>query len=498
MQPWIRRVAPRVLPIALAVMLASPTLPRAQQPPPPQQPAAPQPPAQQAQAAQQPGDDDVQPFKPEELEAIVAPIALYPDPLVAQVLMASTYPLEVIQAARLMKSQPNLKGDALNEELKKHEWDDSVKSLCSFPQTLEVLNEKIDWMQKLGDAFLDQRKETMDAIQRMRAKAQAQGNLQSNEQQKVIVEAAPAQAPAQAGQPAPAGEQTVIKIEPASPQVVYVPQYNPTVVYGPPPPAYPPYYYPYPPGYAWGAAAISFGVGMAVGAAVWGGCNWGGGDVDIDVNKSNNFTNNVNRGDRATQIKNERASRGQGQGQGGRQSFNHDPSHRKGAQYRDKGTQQKYNRASSPQAGSRDSYRGRGDQGGGGRGGAGQGGPSASTRDAGGGGRSGQGGPSASTRDAAGGGQRGGGGGREAGAFDGMGQGGQQRANSQRGQSSVSSSRASGYSGGGGGSRGGGGGGVSSGGGSRGGGGFSGGGGGGGSRGGGGGGGRGGGGGGRR
>src|SRR5262245_34797908 len=189
--------------------------------------------------------------------------------------MASTYPLEVIQAARLMKSKPNLKDDALNEELKKYEWDDSVKSLCSFPQTLDVLNEKIDWMQKLGDAFLDQRKETMDAIQRMRAKAQAQGNLQSNEQQKVSVEPAVAQA-AQPGQPAPAapaGEQTVIKIEPASPQVVYVPQYNPTVVYGPPPPAYPPYYYPYPPGYAWGAAAVSFGVGMAVGAAVWGGRN---------------------------------------------------------------------------------------------------------------------------------------------------------------------------------------------------------------------------------
>jgi Protein of unknown function (DUF3300) len=471
MKRRIWNLAPRALPIALAIMLASPPLPRAQQAPP-----APQPQTQQASPAPQAGNDDVQPFKPEELEAIVAPIALYPDPLVAQVLMASTYPLEVIQAARLMKSKPNLKEDALNEELKKHDWDDSVKSLCSFPQTLDVLNEKIDWMQKLGDAFLDQRKETMDAIQRMRAKAQAQGNLQSNEQQKVIVEPAAAQsAPStQAGQPAPAGEQTIIKIEPASPQVVYVPQYNPTVVYGSPPPAYPPYYYPYPPGYAWGAAAVSFGVGMAVGAAVWGGCNWGGGDVDIDVNKNNNFTNNVNRGDRATQIKNERTNR---QSQGGRQSFNHDPSHRKGAQYRDKGTQQKYNRASSPQAGSRDSYRGRGDQGGGGRGGAGQGGPSAGARDAGGAG-----------------GQRGGG--REAGAFEGMGRGGEQRANSQRGQSSVSSSRASGYSGGGG-NRGGGGS-ISSAGGSRGGGGgFSGGGGGGGGSRGGGGGGRGGGGGGR-
>jgi uncharacterized protein DUF3300 len=457
----IRNIVARSLPTALAIFLAAPPLPRAQQPPPPQQ-AAPTA-AQQPAPAAEPGDNDVQPFKPEELEAIVAPIALYPDPLVAQVLMASTYPLEVIQAARLMKANPNLKDQALNDELKKYDWDDSVKSLCSFPQTLDLLNEKIDWMQKLGDAFLDQRKDTMDAIQRMRAKAQAQGNLKSNEQQKVIVEQASAQpAPAQPGQPAPpaAAEQTIIKIEPASPQVVYVPQYNPTVVYGPPPPAYPPYYYPYPPGYAWGAAAISFGVGMAVGAAVWGGCNWGGGDVDIDVNKNNNFTNNVNRGDKATQIKNERGS-----GQGGRESFKHNPEHRKGAQYRDKGTQQKYGRGNSPQAGSRDSYRGRGDQGGGRGGGpsagtreagGGQrgGGPSAGTREAGGGQRGG--GPSAGTRDtggvgSGGGGQQRGGGGREAGAFEGMGQGGQQRANSQRGQSSVSSSRASGYSGGGGG-----------------------------------------------
>jgi len=469
MRRQIQNIAVRSVPVTLAILLAAPPLPRAQQPPGAQQPPATQqaaPAPAQPEAAAQPGDNDVQPFKPEELEAIVAPIALYPDPLVAQVMMAATYPLEVIQAARLMKASPNLKGDALNEELKKHDWDDSVKSLCSFPQTLDILNEKIDWMQKLGDAFLDQRKETMDAIQRMRAKAQAQGNLKSNEQQKVIVEAVETTPPPppQPGQPPapPPAEQTVIKIEPANPQVVYVPTYNPTVVYGSYPPAYPPYY-PYPPAYPWGAAALSFGVGMAVGAAVWGGCNWGGGDVDIDVNKSNNFTNNVNRGDKATQIKNERGSR---QSQGGKQSFNHDPSHRKGAQYRDKGTQQKYNRGSSPQAGSRDSYRGRGDQGGGRQGGS----PSAGTREAGGGQR---GGPSASTREAgggAGGGQRGAGGGGGSGAFQGMGQGGgQTRADSQRGQSSVSSSRASGNSsrgggssysgGGGGGSRGGGGGG---------------------------------------
>jgi hypothetical protein len=282
-----RNAAARSVPIALAILLAVPPLPRAQQPPTGG--------AQQPVAGGQPADAPA--FKAEELEQIVAPIALYPDPLVAQVMMASTYPLEVIQAARFVKANPNLKDTALNEELKKYDWDDTVKSLVSFPQILELMNEKLDWMQKLGDAFLAQRKETMDAIQRLRARAQAQGNLKSNEQQKVIVEPAvsrpPAAPPAQAGQPAPpappaqpAETQTVIKIEPASPQVVYVPAYNPTVVYGAwPYPAYPPYY-PYPPAYAWGAAAVSFGVGMAVGASVWGGCNWSGGDVDIDVNKS--------------------------------------------------------------------------------------------------------------------------------------------------------------------------------------------------------------------
>src|SRR5262249_38640077 len=322
---WIPKKPIRSLVIALAILLAVPpfSLPRAQQPPPaPQAPRPPAPPTQaqppqpappQAQqAAQAPAPEgeaptDAPPFKPEELEQIVAPIALYPDPLVAQTMMASTYPLEVIQAARLMKSKPGLKDTALNEELKKYDWDDSVKSLCSFPQVLELMNEKIDWMQKLGDAFLGQRKDTMDAIQRLRAKAQGQGNLQSNEQQKVIVENAP---PPQPGQPAPE-QQTIIKIEPTNPQVVYIPSYNPTVVYGAWPPAYPPYY-PYPPGYAWGAAALSFGVGMAVGAAVWGGCNWGHGDVDINVNKSNNFTNNVNNSTRANQIKNERGQGGQG------------------------------------------------------------------------------------------------------------------------------------------------------------------------------------------
>src|SRR5262245_50132807 len=243
-------------------------------------------------------------WKPEELEQIVAPVALYPDPLLAQVFMASTYPLEVVGAARWLRENPNVKGAQLDEALKKQTWDDSVKSLVSFPPVLTMMNDKLDWTQKLGDAFLAQQKDVMDAVQRLRAKAQAQGNLKSNKEQTVTTEQVPSAAappPPPAGQPGPPPppatiqETTVIKIEPANPQVVYVPTYNPTVVYGAwPYPAYPPYAY-YPPGYAaatFATAAISFGVGMAVGGALWGNCNWGRGDVNVHVNNYNNFTKN--------------------------------------------------------------------------------------------------------------------------------------------------------------------------------------------------------------
>ncbi len=158
-------------------------------------------------------------FKPEEIEALVAPIALYPDAVLAQTLMASTYPLEVVQAARWVKANPDLKGDAAVKAVENQPWDVSVKSLVAFPQILVPMDEKIDWTQKLGDAFLADEKGVLDAVQRLRGKANQAGNLQSNEQQKVIVEQA-------------APQQTVIKIEPANPQVIYVPAYNPTVVYG--------------------------------------------------------------------------------------------------------------------------------------------------------------------------------------------------------------------------------------------------------------------------
>src|SRR5262249_43877812 len=189
------------------------------------------------------------------------------------------------------------------------------------------------------------------------------------------------QAPPTPGRPGVVQQQPaqVITIEPTTPQVVYVPSYNPTVVYGTwPYPAAPPYY-PYPPGYMFGTAALSFGLGMAT-AALWGGCNWGGGHADVNINNYPNYSKNVNRttepADRAQQ--GQRGQGGQGQRGGNRSQWQHNPENRRGVQYRDQGTQQKFNRASDNRAvQSREQFRGRAEQGrqdlGGGRGDAGRG-----------------------------------------------------------------------------------------------------------------------------
>jgi len=308
------------------------------------------------------------PFKAEELDQLAAPIALYPDPLVAQILMASTYPLEIVQAARFAKENAKLTGDPLNEALKNQTWDDSVKSLVTFPQVLSMMDSKLDWTQKLGDAFLAQQKELMVAVQRLRAQAQATGNLKSTAEQTVKVEAAAA-APAGAPAPPPApaapaqaspqvvvqqAPPTIITIVPTNPQVIYVPTYNPTVVYGAwPYPAYPPYAY-YPPGYVAGAA-FAFAAGVAVGSALWGNCNWHGGDVNVNVNNYNNYTKNVNTANVASK-------RTEIQGSG--QNWQHNPEHRQSAQYRDPTTQQRYKPGGNPQATqARESFRGRAEQG---------------------------------------------------------------------------------------------------------------------------------------
>jgi len=293
------------------------------------------------------------PLKPEELDPLVAPIALYPDSLLAQVLMASTYPLEVVQADRWAKQNPKLKDSPA--ELNKLSWDPSVKSLIAFPQVLTMMSEKLDWSVKLGDAFLADQKGVMDAVQRLRGKAYASGNLQTTKEQKVTVEPAPAGA-------AGGGSSQVIVVDSANPSVVYVPTYNPTVVYGTwAYPAYPPYAY-YPPSYSAGAAMVSFGVGMAVGAAwgyAWGGCNWHGGDVDIDVNRNVNFNQSIDRN------KYNQVNPNRGGANGGRGSWQHDASHRKGVAYRDTATNERYrgSGASQKAAQNRESYRGRADAG---------------------------------------------------------------------------------------------------------------------------------------
>ena len=285
--------------------------------------------------------ENAPPLKQEEVEQLVAPIALHPDDLVSQILMASTYPLEVVQADRWVKQNSKLSGDALTAALEKQDWDPSVKSLVAFPQVLTMMSEKLDWTQKLGDAFLADQKKVLDTIQSLRHKAKDAGNLQTTKEQKVIV------------------EEKIIKIEPANPEVIYVPTYNPTVVYGSwPYPAYPPYYY-YPPGYVAGSM-FWFGAGMFAGAAMgaawgygWGNCDWNGGNVKINNNNNININNKIDRGKYANQLP-----------AGGKGNWQHNGDHRKGVSYRDQGTAQKFNRASTnDQIRSREQFRGRADQG---------------------------------------------------------------------------------------------------------------------------------------
>ncbi len=317
-----------------AAVFASTTAIAAWQP----QPAAPTAPAT--------GGDAKPALTPEELEQLAAPIALYPDSLVSQIFMASTYPLEVVEAERWAKSNPNLKDDALAAALNDKTWDASIKSLVGFPDVLGMMSEKLDWTTKIGDAFIAQQKDLMAAVQKLRSKAKDAGNLKSSEQQKVEVQQS--------------GGNEVIVIESASPDVIYVPQYDPVVVYGSwPYPAYPPYTY-YPPGYAAGTALVSFGLGLACGAAwgwAWGNCNWGGGDVDIDINRNNNFNKNIDR----SKVRNDMNTKGLGDGKG---KWNHDSSHRKGVSYRDNATAQKYGRGTDARASqARDQYRGRAEAG---------------------------------------------------------------------------------------------------------------------------------------
>src|SRR6266576_2674362 len=226
-----------------------------------------------------------------ELDSLVAPIALYPDPLLAQTLAASTYPLEVVQLQQWMNNNKNLQGKTLADAVAKQPWDPSVQSLVEFPDVVQRMAGNIQWTTDLGNAFLAQQSDVMAAVQSMRAKAQGTGNLKTSAQSVVKTETVSS------------GKQ-VIEIQQANPDVVYVPSYDPTVVYGPAPVEYP--YYPYTyPGYMPGTA-LAWGAGIALGAAAWGAwggnwgnCDWNGGNVNINnnnnFNKNNNFNRNVSR-----------------------------------------------------------------------------------------------------------------------------------------------------------------------------------------------------------
>ena len=387
----------------------------------------------------------------EQLDSLVAPIALYPDPMLSQTLVASTYPLEIIQLQQWLGKNKNLKDKALVDAVKKQNWDPSIQAMAALPDVVKQMAENIQWTTDLGNAFLAQQNDVMDAVQRMRKKAKDAGNLKSSEQQKVETQVVESK--------------QVIVIQQSSPEVVYVPSYNPTVVYGPPVYPYPPIAYP-PAGYYAAGMAISFGVGIAMGAA-WGG-GWGyhggwGGNNDITINRNNTFVNNSNR----QNVSNRSASGGN--------SWQHNPQHRGGAPYSNRATANKYggttrgDSMSNRQANARQNQ---GQQGGRGQAGVSDRSSDRSRQQAGGndrgaggrdsGSRSGGGGVSDMSSNRGGGGDRvgdrsvsSGGGSRNSSAFGG-GSGGSAssaRTSSARGSSSMGASRGGGGRSGGGGGR---------------------------------------------
>ena len=251
---------------------------------------------------------------PDQLDSLVAPIALYPDPLLAQVLAASTYPLELLQLHQWLQKNPGLKDKALIDAVSKQPWDPSIQAMAGLPDLVKRLANDIQWTTDLGNAFLAQQDGVMDAVQRMRRKAQDKGTLASTPQQSVQTQVVES-------------EQVII-IEQAEPEVIYVPDYDPFWAYGAPLYPYPSIYYPT------GGRALAFGAGVAVGA-IWGGgggwgwgCGWGGNN-DLTINHNNNFNRNAN-------------IRAGNANLSGRTNWQHRPEHRGGAPYRDRATANRY------------------------------------------------------------------------------------------------------------------------------------------------------------
>jgi hypothetical protein len=237
----------------LAILLAAPTLAQAQQ-------------------------SGASSFSKEQLEQLAAPIALHPDPLLSQILMASTYPTEVVQAARWVRENAKVTGQALQDAMQKQSWDPSVKALTAVPQTLQMMSDKLDWTQQLGDAFLGQQAELLAAVQVLRQRAEAAGHLKSTDQQKVN----------KSSKTVGSTTTSVITIEPTNPDYLYVPIYDPRVCYGDwPYPAYEPFYW-YPYGFT-GSGIVAFAGAIAVGSALWGRVDWWRDRVNINPNRFNQF-----------------------------------------------------------------------------------------------------------------------------------------------------------------------------------------------------------------
>lgn len=285
-------------------------------------------------------------FRQEELAQMLAPIALYPDPLLVQMMMAATYPLEVVEAARWTNANQNLKGDQLASALEQKGWDPSVKSLVNFPNALTMMDGNLEWTQKLGDAFLAQKDEVMDTIQYLRSRAQTQGNLKTTAEQVVTY------------------NDRAIAIEPTDPQVMYVPVYNPAVAYGSWwYPEYPPYYY-NPLGYVLGSA-IAFGTGLFLGAAwwgwAWGGFNWYNNGVYCTPYYPyypyyNQYYRHAISND---YIRGHRYAHETSPGSGGHREWRHDPSHRRNVAYRGENVRERYGRATRPITDGRNDFSGR-------------------------------------------------------------------------------------------------------------------------------------------
>ncbi|MGO9228660.1 MAG: DUF3300 domain-containing protein [Bryobacteraceae bacterium] len=246
---------------------------------------------------------------PEQLENLVAPIALYPDPLLGQVLAACTYPVELVEAQQWLQANSNLQGQQLMDAARQQNWDASVQAMVAMPDVLAKLTQDIHWTTDLGNAFLAQQADVMAAVQRMRTRAQANGKLQSTPQETVTTENQ--------------GGQSAVEIEPANPQVIYVPTYDPAYVWGPPAWGYyPPLFYP--------AGGFWFGPGIDIGFCFggWGGWGFGGWGWGLNWFGHRLFVNNgfFNR-------YGFHGGYGSGGGYLGRSAWAHDPAHRMGVGY---------------------------------------------------------------------------------------------------------------------------------------------------------------------